>query len=102
MIRVLVELWPGGRQADREVLGQVAIANVTPYDNPASYVATVVDANGEPMSTRVVERHDRQDGWAALVGATLATVTEEPRPDVREVGETLANLLRDARSSTEA
>jgi len=44
---VTVEIWPDGSATDASLIGGVAIANVTPHDDPASYVAAVVDAAGE-------------------------------------------------------
>lgn len=75
MIRVLIELWPGGDVDDSSLLGEVAIANVTPYEDPASYVAAVVDSSGDLVRSHVVRGHRRSDGWAALVSRALDPAT---------------------------
>ena len=72
MIRVLVELWPGGRASGREVLGEIGIANVTPYDNPARYVCVLTDFASGHATKRIVGAHQRESGWAALLAAALA------------------------------
>ena len=72
MIRVLVELWPGGLQSESQILGQVGIVNVSPMDGPATYLAAIVDANGDLITASRVSEHERARGWLALLGAVLA------------------------------
>lgn len=85
MIRVLVELWPGGDSETASVLGQVAIANATPHDDPASYVAAVVNPNGELVRSHVVTDHRRDDGWTVLVSRALAQATIDNSDEVEAV-----------------
>lgn len=85
MIRVTVELWPGGNVTEASQLGQMAIANVTPHDDPASYVAAVVDASGELVCSHVVRGHRRKDGWAALVSRALSPGTIDNSDEVEKL-----------------
>jgi hypothetical protein len=97
MIRVLVELWPGGDATRPEVLGEVAIANVTPYDDPASYVVAVVGADGDLRDVHTVSGHKRADGWQALVSAALSPGTVDPSEETADFAVAAAELLRHGR-----
>jgi hypothetical protein len=63
----------------------MAIANVTPHDDPASYVAAVVDAFGELVCSHVVMGHHRKDGWAALVARALSPTTIDNSDEVEKL-----------------
>jgi hypothetical protein len=93
MIRVLVELWPGGDADDASLLGEVAIANVTPYEDPASYVAAVVDSSGELVCSHVVSGHRRSDGWAALVSRALDPATVDNSGEIEQLTSKIAAHL---------
>lgn len=69
MIRVTVELLPGGDTVEPVVLGTAGLANVTPSVDPAAYVA-VVQGPGQQWTT-VIEGHNRSRGVWALVAAML-------------------------------
>lgn len=95
MIRVVVELWPGGDEARREVLGQAAIANVTPDESRASYLAVVLGAGGELDQVATVVGHERRDGWATLVSRALAPEAVDDSEDVMAAGTLVAGHLLD-------
>lgn len=94
MIRVVVELWPSGDGQRSELLGQVAIANVTPYDDPASYIVAVVGADGDLRDVHMVKRHNRADGLQALVSAALSADTVAPSEEAETLAVTAAERLR--------
>ncbi len=85
MIRVTVEIWPDGSATDASLIGGVAIANVTPHDDPASYVAAVVDAAGELVCSHVVREHRRKDGWEELVSRALSPTTIDNSDEVENL-----------------
>jgi hypothetical protein len=93
--RVVVKIWPGGDESRREVLGQVAIASVTPDADPASYVAAVFGADGDLDRVAKVGAHPRRDGWAALVSRSLAPQAVDTSPDAIAVGGLVARHLFD-------
>jgi hypothetical protein len=90
---VTVELWPDGNATEASQLGQMAIANVTPHDDPASYVAAVVDASGELVCSHVVKGHQRKDGWAALVSRALSPSTIDNSDEVENLTSTIVAHL---------
>ncbi|MDT0264472.1 hypothetical protein [Jatrophihabitans lederbergiae] len=64
------ELWPDGNAIGTTLLGQMAIANVTPHDDSASHVAAVVDASGEVACSHVVGDTDgRMGGGVRIPGS---------------------------------
>jgi hypothetical protein len=77
-----------------EVLGEVAIANLTPYDDPASYVVAVVGADGDLRNVHMVSGHKRVDGWQALVSAALSARTIDPSEEAADLAVAAAELLR--------
>lgn len=90
-----MELWPGGDETRREVLGQAAIANITPDESRASYVAAVLGADGELEQVATVVGHDRRDGWASLVSRALASEAAVDSSDATAVGTLVARHLLD-------
>jgi hypothetical protein len=94
MIRVVVELWPNGDEQRSEILGQLAIANVTPYDDPASYIVAVVGADGELRDVHRVDGHRRADGWQTLVSAALSPDTVAPSEEAEALAVSAAERLR--------
>jgi hypothetical protein len=90
---VTVELWPDGDATEASQLGQMAIANVTPDDDPASYVAAVVDASGELVCPQVVRGHRRKDGWAAFVSRALSLATIDNSDEVEKLTSQIVALL---------
>lgn len=95
VIRVVVELWPGGNESRRMVIGQAAIANVTPHDDPADYIAVVTDSVAERGAPRVVLEHERGDGWAPLVSRALALPgMAQPEQEFLEAAEVMLERLR--------
>lgn len=73
MLVVKLELWPGGDEAKKRVIGSATIANVGGDDRHGTYQATVV-TDGISFETRV-EDHPREDGAWALVARVLAAKT---------------------------
>lgn len=92
---MVVELWPGGDETRRELLGQAAIANVTPDADPASYVAAVVGAGGDLDHVATVVEHHRRDGWAALVSRAVAPQAVDAPPEAVALGTLVARHLLD-------
>jgi hypothetical protein len=92
---VVVELWPGGDETRREVLGQAAIANITPDESRASYLAAVLGSDGELDRVATVVGHDRRDGWANLVSRALAAEAVDDSEDAVLAGTTVARHLLD-------
>jgi hypothetical protein len=90
---VTVELWPAGNATGASQLGQMAISNITPHDDPASYVAAVVDASGELACSHVVRGHRRKDGWAALVSRAISPATIDNSDEVEELTSKIAAHL---------
>jgi hypothetical protein len=90
---VTVELWPDGNATAASQLGQMAIANVTPHDDPASYIAAVVDASGELVCSHVVRGHSRKDGWAALVSQALSPATIDNSDEVEKLSLKIVDRL---------
>lgn len=91
-----MELWPGGDETRREVLGQAAIANITPDGSRASYLAAVLGADGELDQVATVVGHDRRDGWATLVSRALAPEAVDDSEDMMAAGTLVARHLHDA------
>jgi hypothetical protein len=85
VIRVTVEMWPGGDASKATLLGEIAIVNVTPRDDPAAYVVAVIDASGELGCSHVVPEHRRSVGWAELVSRSLAASTVDNSDRVEEL-----------------
>lgn len=73
----------------------MAIANVTPYNDPATYVAAVVDAAGELVCSHVVREHRRKDGWAVLVSRALSPATIDNSDEVEKLTSTIVAHLAD-------
>ena len=95
MIRVLVELWPGGSAARAEAIGQVFIANQTPARDPADYVAVVLDAQWRTVAVQAV-RHERAQGWPQLLRDALAPAGHPPEGDLAAVAERIVGHVLDA------
>jgi len=90
-----VELWPGGDETRREVLGQAAIANITPDESRASYLAAILGAGGELDKVATVVGHDRRSGWATLVSRALAAESVDDSDDVMAAGTLVSRHLLD-------
>lgn len=91
-----MELWPGGDETRREVLGQAAIANITPDESRAFYIAAILGAGGELDKVATVVGHDRRDGWATLVSRALAPELVDDSDDVVAAGALVARHLLDS------
>ena len=80
MLRVIVELVPGGHQELRRTIASMAIGNVTDLADISDYKVDVLEAanklTGTPSrsATCVVTRHDRRQSVWALIAKAAAEI----------------------------
>lgn len=83
MIRITVELLPGGQLKGRKKIGQVDISNISELAAVSNYLVEAKDfpSNGEPGQKidAVVKGFSRSEGWAKLLWLAMAELYNENR-----------------------
>ena len=82
MLRVLVEIWPGGSEEFRRPVADLRIANVTDgLPETSNYEYALADnltsTTRNPPDTGTVLRHKRSHGWLPLVRRVLQDVDKQ-------------------------
>lgn len=73
MIRVTVEMWPGGDQSKKYEIARVDVSNVSDLAEVSDYGTYAVV--GKDRFAGGVEKHRRSDGWAALLTRVFHQMT---------------------------
>lgn len=90
MLVVKVEIWPGGDSESAQLLGTVALANVSALQENSHYVAIAADDTGAETEFGLVN-HQRSAGFWSLAAAAAAAAHERTgRPAAPEA--TVVNL----------
>jgi hypothetical protein len=83
VLRVTVEIWPGGDNARARALAIANIANVSDLADVSDYAVSITEGhnpitNGPPWSRRgYVFQHDRRNSVWALVAKVATWAAEE-------------------------
>ena len=66
MLRVIVEIVPGGREREKRVIGELEISNITELAEDSDY-RVVARLEGKTQKPFVIKSHRRSLGWGPLV-----------------------------------
>lgn len=74
MIRVTVEVWPGGNMDCRRVLGIMNVVNESDLADVSDYSVRMRDNNTDEVTEGKIKEHRRADGWLGLVTRAFETL----------------------------
>lgn len=69
MIKIRIEIWPGGDESRAQTLGVINIANISNLAEVSDYACQAADQHGKSVKFDILN-HRRSAGWLKLV--TLA------------------------------
>ena len=93
MLMITAEIWPGGDETRKHVIGEMRVANESDLADISSYSVTVSQpadpgsGAGGRQSSLVIHGHRRSDGMWALIRAILNEALRNgahDEPSVRE------------------
>ena len=81
MLRVLVEIWPGGSEEFRRPIADLRIVNESGLEDVSDYSYALADnltsTTRNPPTIGTVLRHRRASGWLSLVRRVLQDVDKQ-------------------------
>jgi hypothetical protein len=73
MLRVTVEMWPGGDSSRARTLATIDLANVSNLEELSDYRVEETDEHGRKTNTLVLN-HERARGWRKLLWRALGNL----------------------------
>lgn len=78
MLRVTIEMIPGGDERQCRTIGSIEISNVSGLAPVSDYVATLYGGDGNEQSRCSVSGHARSRGWQVLLVRVLGAFGYKP------------------------